>query len=114
MVPKDDTIDFLLTRRRLLAACCCAPLAGCQNESATVRYRVIAAVIYKGVRHEASTVMECRYTRVTSSLTGMGGSTRLYGEALIFDLPDGPGPFTFCPIGGGKQVNSTNFMKTVF
>ncbi len=65
------------------------PLAGCQDGGAVVRFRVIAKVLYKGATYDASTVMECRYARIKDSLVGMGGSTTLYGEALIFDLPDG-------------------------
>jgi hypothetical protein len=49
---------------------------------------VIAKVLYNGSQYEASTVMECRYARIKNSLVGMGGSTTLYGEALIFDLSD--------------------------
>jgi hypothetical protein len=32
--------------------------------------------------------MEIHYARVTNSLIGAGGATRLYGEALIADLGD--------------------------
>jgi hypothetical protein len=61
-------------------------LAGCGGESASVRYRVIATAEVDGERVEGSTVMEAAYTRVTASLIGAGGATRLYGEALILDL----------------------------
>jgi len=77
------------TRRAFLASLCALPLAGCQDGSESIRFRVIAMVMYEGKKYEASTVMECHYTRVTNSLVGRGGSTRLYGESLIFDLPNG-------------------------
>jgi len=77
-----------LTRRDLLASFAAIPLAGCQSgEKARLRYRVIAWFQVDGRPFEASTVMEIHYARVTNSLTGMGGSTRLYGEALIADFP---------------------------
>lgn len=85
----DRSSGGIITRRIFVAALCAVPLAGCQDGGATVRFRVIAKVLYKGSQYEASTVMECRYARLTNSLTGMGGSTTLYGEAMIFDLPDG-------------------------
>jgi hypothetical protein len=56
------------------------------GQSATVRYRVIATVEMDGRRAESSTVMEVNYSRVKGSLIGAGGSTQLYGEALILDL----------------------------
>ena len=80
---------FLITRRTFMASVCALPLAGCQDGSESIRFRVIAMVMYEGKSYEASTVMECRYARITNSLIGRGGSTTLYGEALIFDLPNG-------------------------
>jgi hypothetical protein len=64
---------------------------------------VIAKVLYNGSQYEASTVMECRYARLKSSLVGMGGSTTLYGEALIFDLPKGLGTFYLLPRWRGEE-----------
>lgn len=61
-------------------------LSSCVSEQATVRYRVIATVEVDGKRVEGSSVMEITYKRVTGSLTGMGGATTLYGEALILEL----------------------------
>jgi hypothetical protein len=76
-----------MSRRALLASLCSLPLVGCQSgETAKVRYRVILSALVDGKPVEASTVMEVRYSRVTHSLIGTGGATRLYGEALIFDL----------------------------
>ncbi|MFK0331388.1 hypothetical protein ACIQUB_09715 [Rhizobium sp. NPDC090275] len=72
-----------------MASIVALPLMGCQEETAKVRYRVIATVEVDGKPIEASTVMEVRYARVKNSLIGTGGATRLYGEALIFDLPGG-------------------------
>lgn len=92
-----------ITRRTFVASLCSVPLAGCQDGGATVRFRVIAKVLYKGSKHEASTVMECRYTRLKNSLVGMGGSTTLYGEALIFDLPSGLGTFYLLPRWRGEE-----------
>ena len=62
-------------------------LSACSGgEKARVRYRVIAKAEVDGQPVEGSTVMEVVYSRVTHSLTGAGGATRLYGEALILDL----------------------------
>ncbi|APO77566.1 MULTISPECIES: hypothetical protein [Rhizobium] len=41
--------------------------------------------------------MEVSYSKVTQSLIGNGGTTRLYGEALIFDL-GGKGTVYILPI----------------
>lgn len=92
----------LSTRRTFMASVCALPLAGCQDGSESIRFRVIAMVMYQGKKYEASTVMECHYTRVTNSLVGRGGSTRLYGESLIFDLPNGK-TFFVLPIWEGKD-----------
>lgn len=92
-----------ITRRTFLASLCSVPLAGCQDGGATVRFRVIAKVLHKGSKYEASTVMECRYARIKNSLVGMGGSTTLYGEALIFDLPAGLGTFYLLPRWRGEE-----------
>lgn len=54
-----------------------------------MRYRVIATVWVDGILLEASTVMEMYYVSTHSSLSSKGGGTRLYGEALIFDMPGG-------------------------
>ncbi|OYU46977.1 MAG: hypothetical protein CFE31_18970 [Rhizobiales bacterium PAR1] len=63
-------------------------LAGCgKSETANVRFRVICTVEVNGRKVEGTTVMEVHYTMVTSSLTGMGASSRHIGEALILDLP---------------------------
>lgn len=77
-----------MKRRSLLASLCALPLASCQGESASVRFKVIASATVDGRPIESSSVMEITYSKVTRSLIGNGGVTRLYGEALIFDLGD--------------------------
>jgi hypothetical protein len=85
----DPKLKSLLTRRALVGSLLSLCLTGCaDSETVSIRYRVIAKITYYGKPYEASTVMECRYTRVKHSLVGMGGATRLYGEALIFDMPN--------------------------
>jgi hypothetical protein len=62
-------------------------LGGCDNrETAVRRFRVIATAEVDGKPAEASNVMEIHYSRLKNSLIGAGVSTRLYGEALIFDI----------------------------
>lgn len=108
----------VITRRTFVASLCSVPLAGCQDGGATLRFRVIAKVLYNGSQYEASTVMECRYARIKNSLVGMGGSTTLYGEALIFDLPAGLGTFYLLPRwrganGGLNQVYEQGVLSTL-
>jgi hypothetical protein len=87
-----------MTRRTLLGSLCSVPLVGCQgSETASVRYRVIASAHVDGKPIVASTIMEVRYSRVKHSLTGAGGATRLYGEALILDL-QGKGTVYILPV----------------
>ena len=96
-----------LTRRGLLASLAAVPLAGCQSgENAKLRYRVIASFEVDGHLFEASTVMEIHYARVTNSLIGAGGATRLYGEALIADL-DGRGTVYILPIQHPRNASLT-------
>ncbi|MGV1794741.1 hypothetical protein [Rhizobium sp. A37_96] len=56
--------------------------------------------------------MEISYSKVTHSLIGAGGTTRLYGEALIFDL-GGKGTVYILPIrrppSGGIVYNIYEF-----
>ncbi|MDH6277027.1 hypothetical protein EV130_1307 [Rhizobium azibense] len=85
------------TRRTLIASLVSLPLMGCQGESATVRFKVIALATVDGRPVESSSVMEVSYSKVTQSLIGNGGTTRLYGEALIFDL-GGKGTVYILPI----------------
>ena len=108
--PTDRVIGLPTTRRAFLASLCALPLAGCQDGSESIRFRVIAMVMYQGKKYEASTVMECHYTRVTNSLVGRGGSTRLYGESLIFDLPNGK-TFFVLPVWLTETVPSQKFMN---
>ncbi|WP_195909452.1 hypothetical protein [Rhizobium tubonense] len=71
-----------------------------------MRYRVILSALVDGKPVEASTVMEVRYRRVTHSLIGTGGATRLYGEALIFDL-GGKGAIFVLPIQHAPHASSS-------
>ena len=90
--------NFAMTRRSLLASFLALPLASCRDgEAVSVRFRVIAKVWVDAIPYQASTVMQVNYTRIKGSLTGTGGATRLYGEALIFDLPQGRGTFFVLP-----------------
>lgn len=86
-----------MKRRSLLALLCALPLVSCQGESATVRFKVIASATVDGRPIESASVMEVTYSKVTHSLIGNGGTTRLYGEALIFDL-GGKGTLYILPI----------------
>ncbi len=86
-----------MKRRSLLASLCALPLASCQGESATVRFKVIASATVDGRPVESSSVMEVTYSKVTHSLIGNGGTTHLYGEALVFDL-GGKGTVYILPI----------------
>ena len=62
-----------------------------------MRFKVIASAIVDGRPVESSSVMEISYSKVTHSLIGAGGTTRLYGEALIFDL-GGKGTIFILPV----------------
>lgn len=75
-----------MKRRSLLASLCALPLLSCQGEDATIRFKVIASVRVDGRPMESSSVMEITYSKVTHSLIGNGGATRLRGEALICKL----------------------------
>ncbi|MGN6776052.1 hypothetical protein [Rhizobium sp.] len=93
-----------MKRRSLLASLCALPLASCQGESATVRFKVIASATVDGRPIESSSVMEISYSKVTRSLIGTGGATRLYGEALIFDL-GGKGTIYILPVEHPPQAS---------
>ena len=82
-------------------------LSQCGDQSATVRYRVIATADVDGQRVEGSTVMEVSYRRVKNSLIGAGGATKLYGEALILDLK-GRGTVFLLPV---RHHNKTELME---
>ncbi len=98
--------ELPMKRRSLLASLCALPLASCQGESATVRFKVIASALVDGRPIESSSVMEISYSKVTHSLLGTGGATRLYGEALIFDL-GGKGTVYVLPIQHPDNAIST-------
>lgn len=75
-----------MKRRSFLATIVSLPLLSCTDESTAIRFKVIASATVDGKPIESSSVMEISYARVTHSAIGSGGATRLYGEALIFDL----------------------------
>ncbi|NYJ10062.1 hypothetical protein GGI64_001081 [Rhizobium leguminosarum] len=89
--------DSFTTRRGLLTLFGALALVGCQGETTSVRFKVIAPATVDGRPAESSSVMEVSYSKVTHSLIGNGGITRLYGEALIFDL-GGRGTVYILPI----------------
>ncbi|MDM9646339.1 hypothetical protein [Rhizobium sp. S163] len=107
-----------LVRRSAFAGLVALPLFGCaDSEVAVVRYRVIATVNVDHKLVQASTVMEARYVRVKNSLSGAGGATRLYGEALIFDLPGGRSffilPIEHLKTGELNQVWETAVLRSL-
>lgn len=61
-------------------------LTGCGGNSATVRFKVIAMLEVDGEVKEFSNVMQVEYTRKERSALGYGGSTKIWGEALVIDL----------------------------
>jgi hypothetical protein len=79
-----------LTVISILMIAVMAMLAGCGesegDRSATVRYRTIIALKVDGKTREFSSVMQTRYTRITQSLMGAGGSVSDWGEAVVIDL----------------------------
>ena len=99
-------------RRSVIASLAALPLTSCQSgEKAKVRYRVLAWFEVDGRPFYASTVMEIQYARVTNSLVGAGGATRLYGEALIADIP-GKGTLYIMPIKHEKGGSLGQFWET--
>ena len=107
-----------LSRREFGVGLLGLALAGCSDsETVAVRYRVIAKITYNGRPYEASTVMECSYRRIKNSLIGAGGSTKLLGEALIFDLPNGKSlfilPWARDPNGGLRQFFEAALPRTI-
>jgi hypothetical protein len=64
-------------------------LAGCGNESATIRYRATAKVVVDGRLYEGSAVRETSFTDTPHSLTGFGMAVKDDGEAVAVDV--GPG-----------------------
>lgn len=110
-------MQSLITRRALLTSFATLPLAACVSETARVRYKVIATVEVNNQPMEASTVMEVGYGRVKHSLVGTGGATKLYGEALLFDLPNGRSfyimPFEHEKSGELSQIWETAVLQTL-
>jgi len=86
-----------MKRRAFMPSLCALPLAGCQDGSESLRFRVIAMVMYQGNKYEASTVMECHYTRVTNSLVGHGGSFGILSDEDLAKIKSASGrkPFSF-------------------
>jgi len=66
-----------------------AALAGCGNESATIRYRATATMVIDGEVREGSAVREATYTDTPNSLTGFGMRIDDRGEAVMIDIGDG-------------------------
>lgn len=64
-------------------------LAGCGNESATIRYRATAKMVIDGEVREGSAVREMTITETPNSLTGFGLKVRDRGEAIIVDIGEG-------------------------
>jgi hypothetical protein len=60
-------------------------------------HKVALLVTIDGRPVESSSVMEVTYSKVTQSLIGNGGTTHLYGQALIFDFA-GKGTIFILPI----------------
>ncbi|MGR9424228.1 hypothetical protein [Rhizobium leguminosarum] len=84
---KANRTNAMLTRRAAVIGAFALPLAACSGgETATVRFKVIASATVDGQPTESSSVMEITYSKVSHSLIGNSGATRLYGEALIFNL----------------------------
>lgn len=78
-----------LTRRALMAGALALPATACSSgDRVTLRFKAIATVFVDGRLVEGSTVMEITYARISGSLLGNGGATRLYGEAMVLDLGD--------------------------
>jgi hypothetical protein len=65
-------------------------LAGCGNESATIRYRATAEVVIDGEVRTGSAVREATFTETPNSLIGFGLSLSDDGEAIVVDtgIPD--------------------------
>ncbi|WP_190237637.1 hypothetical protein [Rhizobium sp. R634] len=101
--------ESFTTRRGLLTSFGALALVGCQGETTSVRFKVIASATVDGRPVESSSVMEITYSKVTHSLIGNGGATRLYGEALIFDL-GGKGTIYILPI----QHDPNNSLTQVY
>ncbi|MDR9776349.1 hypothetical protein RJJ65_27625 [Rhizobium hidalgonense] len=98
-----------MKRRSFLSSLCALLISSCQGESAAVRFKVIASATVDGRPVESSSVMEIGYSKVTHSLIGNGGATRLYGEALIFEL-GGKGTIYILPI----QHDPNNSLTQVY
>ncbi|MGO6855802.1 hypothetical protein ACCS68_36270 [Rhizobium beringeri] len=104
---KANRTNAMLTRRSAIIGALALPLTACSGgETATVRFKVIASATVDGRPVESSSVMEVTYSKVTQSLVGNGGATRLYGEALIFDL-GGKGTVYILPIQHAPNASLT-------
>jgi hypothetical protein len=62
-----------------------AALAGCGNESATIRYRATATMVIDGEVREGSAVRETRFTNTPNSLTGFGMAVKDAGEGIVVE-----------------------------
>jgi len=63
----------------------CITLAGCGNESATIRYRATATMVIDGEVREGSAVRETRFTSTPNSLTGFGMAVDDDGEGIVVE-----------------------------
>jgi hypothetical protein len=62
-----------------------AALAGCGNESATIRYRATATMVIDGEVHEGSAVHRVKFTDTPHSLTGFGMAVDDDGEGIVVE-----------------------------
>ena len=62
-----------------------AMLAGCGNESATIRYRATAKMVIDGDVREGSAVHRVKFTDTPHSLTGFGRAVDDDGEGIVID-----------------------------
>ncbi len=87
-----------------------AMLAGCGNESATIRYRATAKMVIDGDMREGSAVREMTITETPNSLTGFGLRVTDRGEAIIVDIGEGRSAVYFLRndrSGSGYRLSGT-------
>ncbi|MCK5750452.1 MAG: hypothetical protein KAH44_29815, partial [Oricola sp.] len=86
--------NFTLTPlKALLLTALCIALAGCGNESATIRYRATAKFIVDGELREGSAVRETTFTETPNSLIGFVMNIDDRGEAAAVDVGSGHGVY---------------------
>ncbi|KPB01679.1 hypothetical protein [Ahrensia marina] len=89
-------------------------LAGCGNESATIRYRATAEVVIDGEVRSGSAVREATYSDTPNSLTGFGMSIADRGEAIIVDIGDGHGVYILRNDRSGSGSRLAGTMRLCF